>query len=317
MPTPADHSAVTTRRDQRAELAARLEAEGDTARAATLTRCAETLTVTCICCRRRKDVERGCRRRWCPVCGPRVAHDRYWRKVGTANLMRWPLSVVLTERSRRTITGAVTDFKAALRDFRRTRFWSDNVKGGVQSVEITHTPKGWHVHAHLLLDCRWLAVNSPEPQRGDPPDVIAAKLRAAQAELSTVWGAYIGQRAAIVWVKRAFGDAAAEALKYSVKATDLLKARKGLRALLDEIDRGRLMTTFGNCHAASAAYLGKQDIQKPPSRCDECGARRSYIPADLDRKWHERPELMPALMIQRYARLAERADAQRQAPELY
>lgn len=288
------NEAAEMRRQQRTELIAKLEGEGDDERVKKLRRCAEVFEIECLCCGKRKEVERGCKRRWCPVCGPAVARDRYWRKHGVAHLMQWPLSVVLTERSKRSITGAITEFKESLRSFRRTKFWRASVSGGLQSLEVTHSDKGWHVHAHLLLDCRWLAITATPPQRGDTEDEVKRKCQAAQRELSVVWASHLGQRQSIVWVNRAYGKALDETLKYAVKATDLLEVRKGLKLLLDEIDAGRMLSTFGNCHAGSEAYLGKGEDAKPVSRCDGCAARSAWVPRDLLDIWHRRPDLMPA-----------------------
>lgn len=277
----------------------KLEREGRGDLALILESCASLISLPCVCCSETIVVERGCKRRWCPVCAPRVSAARIMRVESIAERFQWPLAVTLTRKNQEGHLEALAAFKDAFTKFRRTRFWSDNVKGGVVGYEVTLRDKGFHPHLHALVDCEWLAVTTPKPTRRCTKDHLKRLCQRAQEELSEVWGAYVQGSAATVWVNRAFGNSLLETLKYSVKPADLLAKATRAGDLIDMIDAGRTMSTFGHAHATSAEFVGRDLPEENLKPCAKCGAFKSLLPDDIASMYEDRPDLATA----RYHRL--------------
>ena len=276
----------------RERLRDRLSEEGRYDLARVLDRCAEPVKMQCICCRVPMLVDRGCAKRWCPVCAPKITAKRLDRLSRIAPRMKWPLSVTLTMKNLEHGAECITQLKDAFRKFRRTDFWSDRVKGGVVGFEVTHRGRGWHPHLHALVDCRWLAVETPEPTRYMSRRQIEHLCRRAQNELSEVWGAYVQGSKASVWANRAYGKALSETLKYAIKPSDLLTCKCDAGDMIDELDRGRLMGTFGNCHACSKEFVGMEEAVLNERECRDCGAKKSILPDDALVRMMERPQAL-------------------------
>lgn len=264
----------------RSMLADRLRREHRSDLANVLDKCAEEVRMQCVCCRSGMVVERGCAKRWCPVCAPRITARRLDRMSRIAPRMQWPLAVTLTVQNKAHSAECITALKEQFRAFRRTDFWADRVKGGIMSFEVTHRGKGWHPHLHALVDCRWLAVATPEPTRFMTARAKAHLCKRAQYELSQVWGAYIQGKRAQVWVERAWGKALAETLKYCIKPSDLIDCACGAGEMIDEIDSGKAIGTFGNCHACSKDFVGMEEAVMKERECSDCGAKKSIVPND-------------------------------------
>lgn len=277
----------------------KLESEGREDLALILESCASLISLPCVCCNETLTVERGCKRRWCPVCAPRVSAARIMRVESIAERFQWPLAVTLTRQNQEGHLEALAAFKDAFTKFRRTRFWSDNVKGGVVGYEVTLRGRGFHPHLHALVDCEWLAVATPKPGRRCTKDHLARLCERAQDELSEVWGAYVQGSKAMVYVNRAYGNSLLETLKYSVKPADLLSKATRAGDLIDMIDAGRTMSTFGHAHATSKEFVGRDLPEEVLRPCGKCGAFKSLLPADIASMYQDRPELATA----RYHRL--------------
>lgn len=227
----------------------------------------------------------GCKKRWCPVCGPKITAKRYTKVAPIASRMKWPLSVMLSMKNPKEVAGSVATLAEAFRGFRRTRFWKDRVKGGIVGYEMTHKGNGCHVHLHALVDCRWLAVATPEPTRRHTESERARLCELAQAELSAVWAGYLGQAQAVVWVRRADKQALAETIKYPFKPADFRKLKCRLSDIIDEIDAGRRVASFGNCHATSKCFLGRDEIIRNPVPCKRCKVVDSIVPVEVEQRW--------------------------------
>lgn len=258
----------------------RLRDEGAYDLAGTLVECRRPFALKCVCCSKEIHTTKGCARRWCPVCGPKVTAKRYNRIEPIARRMQWPLSVMLSMRNPRDIEGCVTRLKDAFRRFRRSKFWSSTVQGGFVGFEITHGHGTPHIHLHCLVDCRWLAISTPEPRRGHSRHEIDRLCKMAQTELSAVWAAHLGQSEAVVWVRRADRQALAETIKYPLKPADYPKLKCSLSAIIREIDAGRMVASFGRCHAASKQFLGRDEPTYVEKLCQGCLTDRSVVPAD-------------------------------------
>jgi len=257
----------------------RLREEGRDDLADVLKACRVPFTLVCVCCSQRIETTKGCGKRWCPVCAPKVTAARYNRIEPIARSMTWPLAVMLSKRNPRDIEGCVADLKQAFKGFRRTKFWRNTVRGGFVGFEITHNHGTPHIHLHALVDCEWLAIATPKPARGHSKPEIARLCKMAQAELAAAWAGYLGQREAIVWVRRADRRALAETIKYPMKPAELLNLRCRASDMIDELDRGRLVARFGHCHAAHVEYLGRGEVPEVEKLCHGCLTDRSIVPA--------------------------------------
>ena len=250
-----------------------------------LTKCREPFELTCLCCGEKKTVWKGCKKRWCPVCGPKVTAARYARIAPIANRMQWPLSVMLSVKNDKQIAGSVARLAEAFRGFRRTKFWSNAVDGGFVGYEMTHNGRGCHVHLHALVDCRWLAVVTPEPMRRHTREEKARLCTMAQQELSEVWAGYIGQRTAVVWVRRADRHALKETIKYPFKPSDFKKLKCRISDIIDEIDAGRRVATFGNCHGTSKEFIGRDTVEERERICPKCEVANAVVPVEIVDRW--------------------------------
>ena len=65
-----------TQVEMRERLRLRLEDENEIELAEVLFRCAEPLTMVSQCCGESREIERGCKKRWCPVCAGKIALAR-------------------------------------------------------------------------------------------------------------------------------------------------------------------------------------------------------------------------------------------------
>jgi hypothetical protein len=184
--------------------------------------------------------------------------------------------------------------KIAFRKFRRTDFWADRVKGGVAGFEVTHRGRGFHPHIHALVDCRWLAVTTPEPKRNMSAQQVKALCQRAQNELAEVWGAYVQGKKASVWVNRAYGTALMETMKYAIKPSELLLVKCPASKMIDEIDRGRMITAFGNAHACSKEFVGLDEPEPHSVACEDCGNLSSMRPVEvIERNYNRTGYLSP------------------------
>lgn len=266
----------------------RLRNEGRDDLADVLEECGQKLVLVCACCRKSWTVDKGCNKRWCPVCARLVSAQRWAKREALVRAMASPLSVMLSAKNALPGPEAIEEFKAGFRGFRRTRFWREVVRGGIASFEVTSRGRGWHVHLHAIVDCDWLAVATPPPQRGMTRREIERRCKAAQKELSEVWGGYIQKESAIVWVRRAgtkegkgLSKALAETVKYAIKPADLMEAEGEIGPLIDALDEGRLTTSFGNCHGGSKSYLKPEREIIGAARCMECMAEKAILPEPI------------------------------------
>lgn len=298
----------------RTRLTERLIAEDREDLAQILIDCGQPLVMACACCSKTFTIERGCKKRWCPVCAPRISAQRMMRAEGIARRFQWPMAVTLTMENFEHAEGCVAHIKQRFKDFRRTDFWADRVKGGIVGFEITNTGNGFHPHLHALIDCRWLAVSTPEPKRGQSQRAKKALCERAQNELSEVWGAYVQGYKAAVWVNRAYGNSCAECLKYAIKPSDLLEYEGRASDIIDEIDTGRMITPFGHAHATSKDYVGRDLPEEHFTECEGCRGFKTILPADIIDMYQRRPDLAGARFHTLMALAGHREDM---SPEAY
>lgn len=160
----------------------------------------EQLYCTCENCGKTEVFYYNCNRKWCPLCAVRLAKIRAEKLKLWARTIDQPKHLVLTMRNFAVLTRPkIRQFQKALLQLRKQKLWH-SVRGGCASLEITNGKEGWHLHAHLLLDVRWLDME----------------------DLSLHWGKLIGQEFGIVKIKDCRGtDYLAEVSKYVAKGSEL------------------------------------------------------------------------------------------------
>jgi hypothetical protein len=120
---------------------------------------------------------------------------------------------------------------------------------------VTNEGKGWHLHAHLLVDADWIDA----------------------AELARQWAAQVGQDFAIVKVVDARRDRdvdyAREVCKYAVKGSQLAGwSGHEIADYIDAMKGVRTFFTFGNAYDQRTAFKQfKHDAELQACRCEACG----------------------------------------------
>lgn len=265
---------------QRAQLIERLEDEGAADLAKSLRSCGADLRLTCTGCGAVTTVQTQCKRRWCPVCQRAISAARMQRFRSASDRMRWPLSIMLSHANEDNAANVFTTLMPAFKRFRRTTLWKNNVQGGVVSYEVTNRFGTWHDHLHALVDCRWLALETPEPRKHDSRAEQRRKLKAAKHELTTAWAACLGQETAVTWVDRANDGRLIEHIKYTVKGSDLLKCTGAIAPLLRAMKGRRLVQPFGNCYDLGTAWKTEDNANHKPCQCEHCKSGAAMVPSD-------------------------------------
>lgn len=182
-------------------VAAKLREAGEDELATDLEAChSRAIYATCRACNTTRRYLNRCDRFYCPECQPGLSRDRRRAVEWWAQRIDQPKHVVLTVRNIPRLTKRyVQTFKRCISRLRRRAF-ARNWQGGFYSLEVTNEGKGWHLHAHLLVDARY----------------IDARL------LSEQWCAVTGGDGHIVKVRDARArDYLAEVTKYAVKGNQL------------------------------------------------------------------------------------------------
>lgn len=280
---------ITRERD---ELREKLFKEGEDDLGKILQSCGNNMSLTCMACGSKHEVETQCKRRWCPACAPRISAQRLSRMKYGVEKLQWPLFVTLTVPNAKSAQQCFRKLRASFGKFRRTKFWIHTVTGGMASMEVTNTGEGWHPHLHCLIDCRWLSLDTPQPQRRDPKHVVDEKCKAAQQELSERWAKCIKEPIGIVWVKRTKADAIIEVLKYAVKPGDLVECKEPVGDLIRAMERCRLITTFGGLYGLGAEWKKQEKLEKKTKPCPSCQNVGQWIPSEIADRICSRDELI-------------------------
>ena len=192
---------LSDRAIQKASVEAKLIGIGGGRQMENFIRCGnEEVFCTCRGCGTTEKFLYNCDRKWCPRCAPRLGLRRSAIIKAWSGRISQPKHLVLTMRNFEVLTRRqIRNFTTALRKLRKHDSW-EPVKGGCASVEITNEDRGWHLHAHLLLDCKWLSM----------------------PEISVEWGKLVSQEFGIVKIKDVRGtDYVQEVSKYCVKGSEL------------------------------------------------------------------------------------------------
>lgn len=263
---------ASDRERSRLAIADRLFREGLYDEAAKLRFCGETFELLCTCCGSSKDIPKSCNRRWCPDCAFIRGVELVGKYLAIVEAMAWPMMLTLTvpHEAGNCPEEQLNQLRAGLKKLRRLKWFKQAVRGGLGAIEISGGANGWHLHAHLLLECRWLAVVTPEPRRGMSRMAVQNCFRSAQREVASQWGLCIGEDSGHVWIKRANRKSIYEALKYAVKPGTLERISLPLGPLIRGMKHRRFVSGWGTVRK-EAARLAREERDKDPGlRCD-CG----------------------------------------------
>jgi len=269
------------RNEDRAALAAKLDACGADDLAARLEKCGQPLAMTCTNCGHAKSIFTRCDLKWCPSCAPLLAHEKVTRYAPICAEFLSPLFVTLTVKNYSDRVG-VRELRRAFTALRRHRWFKKCVRGGVASFEVTNRGKGWHPHIHALMDCRWLSVTVHRPPPGCSNDAFRAAARRALNEVADIWSLAVKRKGTLkvrAVFKRDDGDSTAamrEVIKYSVKPSDLIEADEP-DVLIRELSLSRNLVSWGSAYRHPS-------LRKPSAaatRCECCNEERTFLPDDV------------------------------------
>lgn len=236
-------------------IASKLRGLLDTPQTRNLDRCGkEQMFRHCRGCGQTETFEYHCDLRFCPRCNHRITARRIKVLKKWADQIKQPKHLVTTQRNFAVLTHQqIRKHQKALVALRRSKVF-EQVKGGCVSVELTNESRGWHLHAHWLVDARWVDA----------------------AQLSITWASIIGQDdGAIVKVKDVRGqDYLCELAKYVVKGSDLAtwEPDEILQFIL-AIHRCRFFFQFGSLFKLGRQIRAQLKHERTPTVCD-CGCER-------------------------------------------
>lgn len=201
-------------------------------------------TIYCQSCGHSHEVPVRCGRRFCPVCSQTMARRAHARISFICNNLKpqgranWKF-ITLTLASSDDLNDMVNRLVSGFRKLRARKLWSEAVTGGVYVIEITHGPKGWHAHLH----------------------VICIGLYIPQHHLSRVWQSITGSRIVDIRAvkgKSPVGYVTHYLTTFDVTAGDMLEAEAAMK-------NRRLWSPFGTAHDQNLLY-------KPQATpCPRCG----------------------------------------------
>jgi Replication protein len=234
---------------------AKLKGYLDTPQVRNLARCGnEKMFRHCRECSECKEFGYHCDLKFCPRCNHRITARRLKVLRKWADHITQPKHVVTTQRNFEVLTRTqIRKHQRALVNLRRSQVFK-SVRGGCVSVELTNENRGWHLHAHWLLDARWIDA----------------------AELSRTWALLIGQdERAIVKVQDCRGKSyLAEVSKYVCKGSEIATwPPEEINQFLQAIHGCRFFFTFGSLFKAGKQIRAEIKSEHVPQVCD-CGCSR-------------------------------------------
>ena len=215
----------------------------------------EDIYRTCKSCGDVRTFKYRCSIKWCPLCNWRIVAERQ------AILKKWltrieqPKHLVTTQRNFSVLTRqAIREHTVRLAKLRRAKVFS-GVRGGCVTVEITNERAGWHLHAHWLVDARWVDAG----------------------ELSRAWGKLVGQDFAIVKVMdaRAKINYQLELAKYVVSGSEIARWQgEEIHQFIRAVKGRRFFFTFGSLFAEAANIRREINQEKNHDTACDCGCNQ-------------------------------------------
>jgi hypothetical protein len=248
---------------QKASMEAKLAGLGSGRWWENLLRCGrEEMFATCTRCGRFTKFFYACNQKFCPRCARKLAGRRAAILEKWSEKLKQPKHVVLTMRNFEILTGrSIREFRKALKRLRNEDCWRE-VTGGCATIELTHEGRGWHLHAHLLVEAAWVDAKA----------------------LAISWGTLIGQNFGIVKVKDARDrDYISEVSKYVVKGSELARWPGELILEMILAVRGkRLFFPFGSLWGKQGAIKAQLALARPPGKMCECGCEKFVYETETD-----------------------------------
>lgn len=210
-------------------------------------------TIVCTCCGKTLAVPISCGDRFCPICSE-PSRNRARSRIraliaGTPRQTgsRWRL-ITLTIRSQSDAASATKTLQSSFRKLRNTKWWKANCYGGISTIEVTHTEKGWHAHIHAMVLGRYLPAHT----------------------LSRQWSTVAP--GSIVDVRACDN---ARALSYITKYVTKSSVPDEFRPELAQALKGtRLFCVFGALHGQTVT------VKATPFYCQDCG-QCAWMPLDI------------------------------------
>lgn len=227
--------------------------------------CASPIHRQCCSCKKHEVLLNHCDNFYCPKCTARLARKRQQSIEWWTDQVKQPKHIVLTCRNTAQITKAtVQKFQEAIRKLRRMkrqRGWQN----GFCCLEITNEGRGWHLHAHILVDAKWID---------------------SQA-LAEDWAHQIGQDFAIVKVKSCRGDDYLHEVAKYVCKSNTLAAWSGMdiASFIDAFTGIRTFSTFGKFHKLRAQHREFLDQIHDAAILCECGCSVFRLFSEDEWQW--------------------------------
>ena len=233
-------------------IAAKLEPLVTGSRFENFKRCGnEFIFRTCQSCGSYEKLPYRCSMKWCPNCNWMITRKRRHLLTAFAKQISQPKHVVLTQRNFEVLSSTkIREFKKGLSRIRRNELF-DEVRGGSYSLEITNEGRGWHLHAHLLVEAKWIDAS----------------------KLAVQWGEQLGQEFGIVKVKDTRDtDYVVEVTKYVAKGSDVAKwSGEEIFQFVEAVSGVRMFGVFGRLFKYRKQILKASEQPKPEPKACECG----------------------------------------------
>jgi Replication protein/Transposase zinc-binding domain len=227
----------------------------------------EEIFQTCSSCGTHQTFYFACNRKWCPLCNHKIASKRASELKEWAMRIRQPKHLVLTMKNFAVLTRRrIREFQKALVCLRRNKLFKA-LLGGCTSIEITNSGEGWHLHAHSLLDMRWLDME----------------------KISVEWGRLVGQQFAIVKVKDVrHTEYLQEVSKYVAKGSELASwSPEQLWEFILAIKGCRFFFAFGTLRKAMPEVRRAIEARKGPGKQCKCGCSKFIYETEASSIIHE------------------------------
>lgn len=231
----------------------------------------------CAGCLRTSPFYNRCDLRHCPCCAVRLSAKRKESLTWWTRQISQPKHVVLTCRNTDTLTKArVLEFKKNLTRLRRSSF-AKAWRGGFYSLEVTNDGEsGWHLHAHLLVDARWIDSRA----------------------LSKIWERITGDSYIVKVIDCRGTDYLREVTKYVVKGNDMARLTGDqIAELIESFDGVKTFGSFGNLYKLRSQHAAWREEQDSKKETCECGCDLWKIMDANEFEWwccqHGAPPMRP------------------------
>lgn len=155
----------------------------------------------------------------------------------------------------------IREFQKALVRLRARDIWSP-VTGGCASLEITNGGEGWHLHAHILLDARFIDIK----------------------RVAVEWGELIGQEFGICLIKDVRGASYAEEVaKYVAKGSEIAKwDGNQILEFVNAIKGIRFFFAFGSLFKMGKQIKAELALKDKDDKTCDCGCTEFCYETEVD-----------------------------------